>query len=99
MSKSYYRGREIRKTKSNTWIYSDTKTPVKLSKIRSCGYCNQFPTKEGHDACIGILNNVMNACCGHGKDDEAYIQFLNGVCIRGKEALIIIKKRSKINAC
>ena len=91
MIRSYYHGNEIRKTEKEVWIYSDIKIPVRLYKNRPCGYCNKPQTKDGHDACIGILENVMNACCGHGKDDEAYIQFFNGVCVRGKEALSIIK--------
>ena len=42
-----------------------------------CGFCDRQCTPEGHDACLGILmpNIIMNACCGHGDDDAAYIQF------------------------
>lgn len=40
-----------------------------------CGYCLKKRTTEGHDGCIGTLENVMNACCGHGEVDAAYIQF------------------------
>ena len=61
---------------------------------RHCGYCKKPKTKEGHDACIGILPNVMNACCGHGQDDEAYIQFWDSSDIRGKDAIDIIKKHN-----
>lgn len=25
-----------------------------------------MPTKEGYDACIGYVEGVKSACCGHG---------------------------------
>lgn len=40
-----------------------------------CGYCGVSRTKEGHDGCLGTLENVMNACCGHGELGMAYVQF------------------------
>jgi len=40
-----------------------------------CVHCNKSPTIEGHDACIGTLENIMNACCGHGGRNEPYVQF------------------------
>lgn len=61
-----------------------------------CAKCGLLPTKEGHDGCIGLLpdNNVMNACCGHGNDDQAYVQFWSGPdnAIRGNEAVEYINK-------
>ena len=45
-------------------------------------YCMFDGKKEGHDFCLGTLGNVMNACCGHGKN-KGYIQFDNGITIRG----------------
>jgi hypothetical protein len=49
---------------------------------RPCAKCGKLPTKEGHDACLGTLPGVIDACCGHGVR-EAYIHFENGVTIRG----------------
>ena len=49
---------------------------------RPCAKCREYPTKEGHDDCLGTLGNVMNACCGHGKN-EGYVQFDNGIRISG----------------
>ena len=40
-----------------------------------CDKCGEVPTAEGHDACIGTLPNIMNACCGHGGRNEPYVQF------------------------
>lgn len=40
-----------------------------------CLHCKKSRTKEGHDGCIGTLENVMNACCGHGDIKNAYVQF------------------------
>lgn len=65
-----------------------------------CGHCNKKRTSEGHDGCIGTLENVKNACCGHGEDNVAYVQFdhenfnkeSNKIRISGKEALYYINK-------
>ena len=41
-----------------------------------CVTCNKPPTPEGHDGCLGTLQgNIMNACCGHGEERMAYIQY------------------------
>lgn len=60
---------------------------------KTCRECGLGPTKEGHDGCLGALPNLMNACCGHEKDDyyEPYVQFWDGSCLRGKEALRMIE--------
>ncbi len=91
---AYYRGHKIQLRKG-IWYFHDTNINIESFKNIYCGYCGRHQTKNGHDGCIGILKNVMNACCGHGIDDEAYIQYLDGVCVRGKEALIIINKTNK----
>ena len=77
---------------NDVWIYSDNKKPVSSDKNRSCGNCGKDQTDEGHDGCLKTLPYVMNACCGHGKSKEAYIQLLTGWCIRGKLALLIADK-------
>jgi len=46
-----------------------------------CEKCGMPPNEYGQDYCIANLGNVMNACCGHG--EEGYIQFDNGITIRG----------------
>lgn len=65
-----------------------------------CNICKKCRTIEGHDGCIGTLENVMNACCGHGISEEAYVQFNhkeydkapNKYRIEGKEALNYIEE-------
>jgi len=53
-----------------------------------CEKCKKPPTKEGHDGCLGTLKGaIMNACCGHGNDRQAYIQYWNGNRIAGAEAI------------
>lgn len=49
---------------------------------RPCAKCNEFPTDDGDDDCIKNLGRVANACCGHGLE-KGYIQFDNGITIRG----------------
>lgn len=47
-----------------------------------CKKCGLPPNEYGQDQCIANLGNVMNACCGHGAQ-KGYIQFDNGITIRG----------------
>ncbi|NIK10901.1 hypothetical protein [Alkalibacillus almallahensis] len=99
-ARSKMRGHDIEYT-NGQWVYSDTKEPTcevgKQNQNRECGYCGSWATPEGHDACLGTLIGTMNACCGHGRTNEAYVQLLDGTCIRGQNALElaeILRKRS-----
>jgi len=60
----------------------------------TCVKCKKEPTKDGHDGCIGTLpsKDVMNACCGHGSDSQAYVQFWNKPRMSGQEAIDYINK-------
>lgn len=49
---------------NNRWIYKDNGQNIDIE--RPCIRCGQMPTKEGYDACLGHINNVTSACCGHG---------------------------------
>ena len=65
-----------------------------------CGHCGKKRTAHGHDGCVGTLKGVTNACCGHGEDRMAYVQFdhegyeqaPNKHRIKGKDALKYIKE-------
>ncbi|WP_106494916.1 hypothetical protein [Lentibacillus sp. Marseille-P4043] len=73
------------------WVFSDKKEPtVTTWENRLCGHCGLNNTPEGHDGCLGTLPGVMNACCGHGQTNEAYVQFLDRHCVRGNDALAIM---------
>lgn len=79
------------------FVYSDTKeSTVKTWRQRPCGKCGKFNTPEGHDACLGTLPNVINACCGHGNVKEAYIQFEDGSIARDEEAIMTQLKIKRI---
>ena len=61
-------------------------------QLYPCAKCGLPPTPEGHDGCLGeIASNdhggIMNACCGHGDDRLAYIQYNDGFTIRGSKAI------------
>ena len=79
------------------WLYADNEMPTANDRDRECGYCGRSNTKEGHDGCIGTLPNVMNACCGHGVQSDAYVQFLDETCIYGEDAIELMKKHYKFN--
>jgi hypothetical protein len=51
------------------WLYADTNEPLGDGNGRPCIRCGRLPTKEGHDACLGMLRGVVSACCGHGVVD------------------------------
>lgn len=81
---------------NNEWLYIDTKQPtVDTWKERPCFKCGRQNTQKGHDACLGTLPGIMNACCGHGTIKDTYVQFLDGVSIHGESACIIIKELKK----
>jgi len=89
---SKLRGHEI-ELLNGVYVYSDTKESTACQyKNRPCGYCGKHYTKEGHDGCLGTLENVMNACCGHGEVNDTYIQFNNKTIIKGKEAIIKLEE-------
>lgn len=85
--KSHIRGHKIEFI-NNQWIYSDTREPT-VQNERACGYCSLPNTPEGHDACLGTLNGIMNACCGHGQTNQDYVQFWDGHGVRGEDAKTI----------
>lgn len=90
------RGHKI-KLVNGDWVYCDTGLPTQdTHHLRPCGYCNKYNTAEDHDACLGTLPGVMNACCGHGEEQEAYVQLLDGFTVHGGDAVLI--QRTLINS-
>lgn len=69
MITSYSRGHEIYYDGTN-WCYTDNNEIV--NNERPCARCGRIPTQEGFDACLGRLEGVKSACCGHGVE-KAYI--------------------------
>jgi len=78
-------------------VYADTRQPVAENPHRECGRCGRPPTAEGHDAYLGTLPGVMNACCGHGQANEAYVQREDGSSYSG-EAAIAFQARESVPA-
>ena len=84
----HLRGHPIERDNTGQWIYTDTRQPTATTwQARPCGHCGQPNTSAGHDACLGTLPGVDNACCGHGDERLAYIQYTNGTEKRGADAL------------
>lgn len=69
------------------WRYVTDEVPTAGNR-RNCAECNKSDTIDGHDACLGTLPGVSNACCGHGEVDMAYIQWSDGSCTRGFDAAL-----------
>jgi hypothetical protein len=69
---SFVRGHEVYWSEiQDRWYYSDNNDVVPLynEDTRPCIECNELPTAEGHDPCLGVIPDVVSACCGHGVDD------------------------------
>lgn len=70
--------------------YKDDDAPT-VGNERTCGHCGIPNTEDGHDGCLGYLPGVMNACCGHGQENEAYVQFPDHSVVRGEDATAVIQ--------
>lgn len=70
-----WRGHAIEKLPTKDWAYVDTQELVKNNPDRPCGHCGLSNTPEGYDGCLGHIEGAQNACCGHGEESIAYIQF------------------------
>ena len=94
---STWRGHEIYyDSGSEEWKYSDTGGLTTDDPFRACGRCSEKPTEDDHDSCIANLPNVFNACCGHGLETDAYVQFKDHSIIRGKEAIDWLGDKEKV---
>lgn len=69
--RAYSRGWPI-EWNENQWIYSDTLEPD--DGMRKCRKCGRIPTPDGYDACLGYIEGVKSACCGHGVKEPYRIQ-------------------------
>ena len=89
---SRWRGHLI-EWRDGQYIFCDTGESVeKTWRGRFCGRCSQPTPASGHDACLGTLPGVMNACCGHGEAEEAYVQLDDGTIIPGQAALDLMEE-------
>ena len=80
------------------WRFVDTdELTAETHTERACGHCHLRTGDDGHDPCIGReLPGVMNACCGHGTPDAAYIQERPGGRVGGPLALNQIGRGSHL---
>ena len=69
MVTSYSRGHKIY-LDGTDWRFTDNNEID--DGVRTCKRCGCKPTKEGYDACLGYIDGVTSACCGHGIE-EGYI--------------------------
>ena len=71
MIKSYIRGHEVY-FNGDDWFYVDNDEYANYDRL--CKKCSNQPTKEGYDHCLGYIDGVSHACCGHGVE-ESYAVF------------------------
>ena len=90
MIKSQLRGHPIVNI-NGEWLYKDTMTPT-VGNERPCGHCGKPNTNKEHDGCLGTIPGVMNACCGHGNNREAYRQYFDNSIITGNVVSVKLAK-------
>lgn len=54
-----------------------------LILCKSCAKCGRFVANNEPDPCIGRLDGVLSACCGHGEQD-GYVMFSGKLVLRGQ---------------
>jgi hypothetical protein len=72
-AKSHSQGHPIECIEGVGWVYSDNKELVE-GNSRMCAKCNQPPTVEGHDACLGHIKGATSVCCGHGVTEPVIVR-------------------------
>lgn len=70
MALSHLRGNPI-VYNGEKWAYVDGGS---IDEERPCVRCGRMPTPEGHDACLGEIEDARAACCGHGVEDKYVIR-------------------------
>lgn len=83
MISSYLRGHKIISYNYHDWFYADDGTTANVE--RPCKRCGRIPTLEGYDACLGQIEGVVSACCGHGVEDGYYMTECFGAKYKMKE--------------
>jgi len=54
-----------------------------VAEPTTCRQCRRwYVPGDEPDPCLGTLEGVAGACCGHGNDKIAYVAFSNGVVLR-----------------
>lgn len=85
-ARGFFRGHPII-WNGDRWLYEDDHSPLPANggEVRPCAACGEcYTLGEGEvDPCLGVLPGVDNACCGHGRREESYIRFSNGVTVTG----------------
>ncbi len=75
------RGHRIVRFADGRWRWAATGRFMTMGAHPSdppCTFCHLPPTPEGYDPCLGRLENVTSACCGHGGVVEGYRVFADG---------------------
>jgi hypothetical protein len=85
---------------NDIWVFSDTLEPTETTHhSRPCGHCGFIRGEDDHDPCIKSLPYVLNACCGHGDQESAYVMLQDRECYYGEDALRLIEwlKQEKVS--
>ena len=65
MATAFKRGRPIFYDHvKKEWYWAEDGLPITVEK--PCIRCGSLPNLKGMDACLGRIDGVWSACCGHG---------------------------------
>src|SRR5512142_3377383 len=71
--------------------YAEDLSLAHLAGERPCGLCGLVADEWlGPDPCLGLINGVAAACCGHGDTNEAYVVLRNDKAYYGERALAML---------
>lgn len=65
------RGHKVTTTDGTNWYYDDGVLYEKND--RACTECGICVSHDSPDPCLGFLDGVSYACCGHGDDHYEYV--------------------------
>ncbi len=65
-------------------------TETHWGEAGSCDWCDAVMRAGEPDACIGWVDGVREACCGHGTTSSAYVILDHGGVLSGKPALLFL---------
>jgi hypothetical protein len=65
------------------WGYAEGLPLGKYGRERPCVHCHAV--SDTYDICLGHLDRVTAACCGHGQVHDAYMLFDTGEELRGED--------------
>lgn len=66
VARAFRRGWPVVRYDDDEWRWESTLETGVHQTHPACPHCGLEPGPDGHDPCLGHIDNVTSACCGHG---------------------------------